>query len=291
MPTFTTADGCDLDYRIDGPEDAPRTLVMLHGWSQTRAMFDRVLPRLAATHRVVSYDQRGHGESGKPAHGARIARLAADLGELLDHLGLESADLLGHSMGCSVLWSHLDQRGSGRVDSLVLVDQPGACVVLPWIAPEEAPDAGAILDFPGAGEFAAALRGPGSDEVRHGFLVSMLTKDVPADDLAWLYAENLKLPREFAARLVVDHVMQDWRDLIERIDVPTLVTGGEVSHVDARSQRWIADHIPGARLRVFTREEGGAHFPFYERPQPFADELLGFLAGLPAPRRLAPAGG
>lgn len=284
MPTFTTADGCGLDYRVDGSDDAERTLVMLHGWSQSRAMFDRVIPLLATRYRVVSYDQRGHGESGRPEHGARIARLARDLAELLDHLGLASYDLLGHSMGASVLWSYLDQYGSGRVDALVLVDQPGACVVLPWITPDEAAEAGAILDFPGAGGFAAALRGPGSDQVRHAFLVSMLTGDIPADDLAWLYAENLKLPREFAARLVVDHVMQDWRDLIPRIDVPTLVVAGEVSHVDARSQRWIADRIAGAQLRVFTRAEGGAHFPFFECPQPFADVLLGFLAAHPAPR-------
>lgn len=288
MPTFTTADGCDLDYRVSGPPEAPRTLVLLHGWSQSRAMFDRVVPLLAGRHRVVSYDQRAHGESGKPEHGARIARLARDLTELLDHLDIVSADLLGHSMGASVLWSYLDQYGSGRVDSLVLVDQPGACVVLPWLAPEEAPEAGAILDFPGAAGFSEALRGPDSEQVRHAFLVSMLTEDIPEDDLAWLYAENLKLPEEFAARLVIDHVMQDWRDLIPRIDVPTLVIAGEVSHVDVRSQQWIAGQIPGALLRVFTRAEGGAHFPFYEQPEAFADTLLAFLDAQPSPRRAAP---
>jgi len=95
MSTFTTSDGCDLDYRVDGPAGA-QTLVLLHGWSQSRAMFDRALPALSRDLRVVTYDQRGHGESAKPDHGARIARLAADLRELLDHLGITSAHLGGH---------------------------------------------------------------------------------------------------------------------------------------------------------------------------------------------------
>src|SRR4029453_12136303 len=112
MSTFTTTDGVALDYRVDGPADAADTLVMLHGWPQTRAMFvralplplappasaaaptarlqggsqsgamfDRALPLLSASTRVVTYDQRGHGASDKPDHGARIARLAADLPE------------------------------------------------------------------------------------------------------------------------------------------------------------------------------------------------------------------
>lgn len=69
MPTFTTTDGCDLAYRVSGPASATRTLVLLHGWSQSRAMFDRLIPLLAEQHRVVSHDQRGHGDSGKPEHG------------------------------------------------------------------------------------------------------------------------------------------------------------------------------------------------------------------------------
>ncbi|GAA1381185.1 alpha/beta hydrolase [Pseudonocardia kongjuensis] len=285
MSTFTTSDGCDLDYRDEG--SGPRTLVLLHGWSQSRAMYDRVIPALAQHYRVISYDQRAHGESGKPARGARMARLAQDLHELLDHLGVASADLAGHSMGCSVLWSYLDNHGSGRVDSLIAIDQPSACTVLPWMTPEEGTEAGAILGFAGAEEFAKGLLGPDSDSVRHAFLVSMLTPDISADDLAWLYAENLKFPAPFGARLLIDHVMQDWRDVLPSIDVPTLVIGGEVSHVAPVSQEWIRDRIPGARLRVFTRAEGGGHFPFFEQPGPFAEALIGFLDALPAPRGAA----
>ena len=276
MTTFTTSDGCALDYRVDGPADAPDTLVLLHGWSQSRAMFDRALPTLSGRIRVVTYDQRGHGESAKPAYGARVARLAADLHELLDHLGISAAHLGGHSLGASVLWSYIDLYGTSRIRSLIIIDQPSACVVLPWMDAEEAGAAGAILDFAGAEQFVRAVATDDRD-VRHSFLVSMLTREIPADDLAWMSTENLKLPAAWGARLLLDHIMQDWRDVLPRIDVPTLVLAGEVSHVAPASQAWTAAHIPGARLRTFTAAEKGAHFPFFEEPASFCAVVTEFL--------------
>jgi len=278
MTTFTTSDGCDLDYRVDGPADAAQTLVLLHGWSQSRAMFDRALPALSRDLRVVTYDQRGHGESGKPDHGARIARLAADLRELLDHLEIGAAHVGGHSMGASVLWSFIDMYGTARIRSLIVVDQPSACVVLPWMTAAEGAEAGAILDFPGAEGFVRAIA-EDDRATRDGFLKSMLTPDIPADDLAWLGTENLKLPARWGARLLLDHVMQDWRDVLPRIDVPALVLAGEVSHAAPESQRWTAEHIPGARLRTFDKTEGGSHFPFFEEPAAFCQEVSAFVAG------------
>ena len=77
-------------------------LVMLHGWGQTQAMFCHQFAGLAPDRRVVTLDQRGHGQSAKPRHGYRIARLARDAHELLDHLAIDHADVLGWSMGVSV---------------------------------------------------------------------------------------------------------------------------------------------------------------------------------------------
>ncbi len=279
MSDFTTSDGCTLTYQDTETSPSGRTVVLLHGWSQSRAMFDRVIPLLASEHRVVSYDHRGHGESTWTGSGARVARLAQDLSELLDHLGLESADMVGHSLGASVLWSFIDSHGSGRVDSLTVIDQPSACVVLPWMTADAGGDAGAILDFPGAEGFCQALLGPDSATARHDFLVSMLSDEISEDDLAFMRAENFKLDAGFGTRLLLDHIMQDWRDVLPTITARTLVTGGEVSHVSPASQEWTASQIPGAELHVFSAAEGGSHFPFFEGPQAFAAVQLKFLAG------------
>jgi pimeloyl-ACP methyl ester carboxylesterase len=275
MGEFTTRDGCVINYRDTGSGDA--TLVLLHGWSQSQAMFDRLRGLLAPDLRVVSYDMRNHGESGRVEHGARIATLAADLRELLDHLGIDRAHFLGHSMGASVLWAHIDQHGTGRIRSLVIVDQPSVCTVMPWMEPTEGADSGAILEVASADAFVRTLLGPESAGARRGFLTSMLTPDVSGEDFEWLYGENLKLTMPFGAKLLMDHVMQDWRDVLAGIDVPTLVIGGEVSHVAPASQRWTASRIPGAQVRIFSRAEGGAHFAFFESPKDFAGALRDFL--------------
>jgi pimeloyl-ACP methyl ester carboxylesterase len=281
MPTseFTTRDGCVLRYRDTGG-DGP-ALVLLHGWSQSQAMFDRLLPRLPGL-RVVTYDMRNHGLSGRTPNGPRIGTLAADLAELVSGLGIERAHFLGHSMGASVLWSYLDLFGNASVESLTIVDQPSVCAILPGLTAGQAGDVGAILDFAGAEAFCTTLLGEQAAEARRAFLLSMLTPDIPAEDVEWLYEQNLLLPMPWGAQLLLDHVMQDWRDVLPRVGVPTLVIGGEVSHVASSSQRWTAAQIPGARLRVFTREEGGAHFAFFESPEHFAAELLDFLAAAPA---------
>lgn len=275
MDTFTTRDGCPISYRDSGSGE--QVLVLLHGWSQSQAMFDRLRPLLDTDLRVVSYDMRNHGESGRSAGGARISSLAADLRELLDHLAVDQAHLLGHSMGASVLWSYVDSYDTGRVRSLVIVDQPSVCTTMPWMSAVEGAQAGAILDFAGADTFARTLLGPDGATARRDFLTSMLTPDIPREDLEWLYRENLKLAMPFGAKLLIDHVMQDWRDVLPRVDVPTLVTGGEVSHVAPSSQEWSAAAIPNATLRIFAKEEGGAHFPFFESPEHFADVLMDFL--------------
>ena len=66
--------------------------------------------------------------------------------------------------------------------------------------------------------------------------------------------------------LLCDHCAQDWRDVLPRIDVPTLVIGCDGSHVAPGSQRYIADQIPGAELHVFPSDVANSHFPFLENP-------------------------
>ena len=98
--SVTLSGGMTLRYQEAG-EGKP--LVMLPGWSQSAAEFKYQVSALAENRRVIALDQRGHGESDKPETGYRIARLAADLREVLIALDLRGVDILGHSMGCSVI--------------------------------------------------------------------------------------------------------------------------------------------------------------------------------------------
>lgn len=63
------------------------------------------MQELAKSTRVFAYDLRGHGESEKPAWGAHVARLAADLRDFMHALELDGVTGVGTSLGCAVMWS------------------------------------------------------------------------------------------------------------------------------------------------------------------------------------------
>ncbi len=274
--SFTTRDGTRLSYLEAG---RGRPVVMIPGWSQTAAMFGEQILALAGRYRVIAVDMRGHGDSARPAHGYRVARLAADLHELLEGLALDKVTLLGHSMGCAVIWSRWDQYGAARIHSLILVDQaPCTTWGLQWSDTQKS-EAGAIFSPQTLYETAASIAGPGGDRFTAGLINEMFfTKSYPASKLKYVLGENLKFPREYAAALLVDHASQDWRDTIPRIDVPTLVVGGEASFFAPKSQRWIASQIRGAKAEIFAAGEGGGHFMFMENAPRFNRVALDFLA-------------
>ncbi len=105
----------------------------------------------------------------------------------------------------------------------------------------------------------------------------MFTPAYSKDEVAWVIKQNLKLPREYAARLLYDHATRDWRRIIPRINIPTLVVGGKTSLVPWKSQVWIANQIRGSRLEIFEENEGGNHFMFMENSQKFNRIVRDFM--------------
>ncbi|MGI5455531.1 alpha/beta fold hydrolase [Streptomyces sp. CA-249302] len=94
-----SADGARLHVEVHGPEDAP-PVVLAHGWTCSTAFWAAQIRDLAVDHRVIAYDQRGHGRS--PASPACTTHALADdleavLGETL--APGERAVIVGHSMG------------------------------------------------------------------------------------------------------------------------------------------------------------------------------------------------
>jgi pimeloyl-ACP methyl ester carboxylesterase len=276
MPTFTTDDGVALAYEDSGGEGTP--LVMLHGWGQTQAMFRHQLTNLGKNRRVITYDHRGHGVSEKPHHGYRIARLAQDFEQLLNHLGLDHADALGWSMGASVLWSYLDNHGSGRVRRLIIVDQPAAVAAVSWMSKEEQTNSGAIFDVAGLLELCSDLNGPDGPQVCEAFVKSMFSGDTDPEVWNFVAQEIKSTPAYAGVPLLFDHCAQDWRDVLPRIDIPALVIGCDGSHVHPESQRYTANRIPNAQLHIFPTTEANSHFMFLENPRAFNAVVDRFLS-------------
>ncbi|MET7681868.1 alpha/beta hydrolase [Streptomyces sp. NPDC005423] len=97
--TVTSADGAPLHVEVHGPEGAP-AVVLAHGWTCSTAFWAAQIRELAADHRVIAYDQRGHGRT--PASAATSTEALADDLEAVLAATLapgERAVIAGHSMG------------------------------------------------------------------------------------------------------------------------------------------------------------------------------------------------
>ncbi len=102
---FASFDGTEIAFRVDG---AGPPVVLIHGFAADAEANWRspgIVSSLVETgHAVVTYDARGHGESGKPHDPAAYGdgAMVRDARALLDHLGAPSVDLVGYSMGSLV---------------------------------------------------------------------------------------------------------------------------------------------------------------------------------------------
>ena len=270
-----TVDGnVKLNYLEAG---SGKTIVLVPGWSQTAEQFKFQLEGLAATYRVIAFDMRGHGDSDKPSRGYRIQRLAQDLYEAMATLDLKDVTILGHSMGCSVLWCYIDMYGPARIAKFVFCDQASFLTTNPTWSAQQVADYGPIFTPDSVTSTAAALTGPNGDAVTVGFLQSMVTASMPADQFQWIVDLNLKMPRLAAAQLLYNHCHQDWRDVLARIKSPSLFIGGKASLVPYSCMTWESTQVPGAQLSIFEVAELGSHFMFIENPGKFNSLLSAFV--------------
>jgi 3-oxoadipate enol-lactonase len=242
-------------------------LLLLHGLMATGDMFQPVVAGLAAQHRLIVPDLRGHGRSGHLPGPYTPEQMAADLGRLLDQLGLGTVDVVGYSHGGAVAQQFaLAERHPRRLRRLVLVCTyaynmltPGERVegfLTPWLI---------------------RLLGP-------RLLVALMVRTgasggppLPPDVGRWLVdvlGSNQKAPMVAAARAMT---VFDSRPRLKEIAAPTLVIAGSVDRaVPIAHARLLAAGIPGAGLRVI---EGAGHFLICTHPDALVSLVEPWLAG------------
>lgn len=115
--------GARIFVRMAGPQDAEPVL-LLHGYPQTSAMWHRIAPTLARTHRVICADLRGYGRSDKPVGGpAAYAKrvMAQDMVAVMQALGHGRFAVLAHDRGARVA-HRLGLDHPGRIRAMTLLD-------------------------------------------------------------------------------------------------------------------------------------------------------------------------
>ena len=96
-------------------------ILALHGLASSANWYERLAARLSLKHRIIAPDQRGHGQTTQAPSGYDWQTLASDAIQVLNHLGLEQAAVLGHSWGGNVA-INVAAKFPERVSRLVMID-------------------------------------------------------------------------------------------------------------------------------------------------------------------------
>lgn len=111
----------NINYKVFG-EQNKETVILIHGLDSAHVTFvPFVTDELSKKYRVVVYDQRGHGQTPDEGEDYSTATTANDLKALMDHLKIENAHLLGHSMGARTALRFIELF-PGQVKSLTIED-------------------------------------------------------------------------------------------------------------------------------------------------------------------------
>lgn len=243
---FVDHDGERIYWESAGAGDA---VVLCHGLGGNHASWWQQVPDLARDHRVVTWDQRGFGNSSRATGRVGPAPAVGDLAAILDHLGVERAHVVGQSMGGWVAmgWALAHPR---RTASLVLTDTLAGVMTdeIRRITADAA--SGLTLMTDTLGEHPALGR-PFVEHDRQGTYLYQLISgfgDKPPEAEIFDLLGRTRYPIE----------------AVRALSVPTLLLVGEHDPLcPPAAMRIVADLIPGATLAVI---EGCGHSPYFEQP-------------------------
>jgi pimeloyl-ACP methyl ester carboxylesterase len=255
-----TVNGHDLHYLQRGEGDP---LLLIMGMSGTHLSWgERFLALLERDFQVTVYDHRGVGRSSRTDPGYAIADLADDAAGLLDHLGLDSAHVLGISMGGMVA-QELALRHPGRIRTLTLgctySGGEGSALTGPDVSQR-------LVEGWQSGDRERALR--------IGWEVNVSERFAGRDDEYAAFkdrANQLPVPLPVImgqAQAIGGH---DTHARLRDIGAPTLVVHCSADQMlPVANARLIAGQVPGARLEIHA---GVGHMFWIAEPERPADRL------------------
>jgi pimeloyl-ACP methyl ester carboxylesterase len=250
----TSLDSCRIAYQVRG-QGSP--LVLLAGQANNHHWWDGVRDDFQETHRTITLDWRGTGQSDKLDQPYSTEGFAEDVIAVLDHLGVDRADVYGTSMGGRVAqW--LAARHPDRVRKLVLgCTSPGgphgieraASIRTALADPESFQDV--LLDLMYTPDWLATHPGPHQ---------TLGDPDMPA------YAKR--------RHLVASNRHNAW-EALPLITAPTLVVHGTDDVFNpAANAPLIADRIPGAKLHLIDRARHAYFEEFRSTASPLVIDFL-----------------
>jgi pimeloyl-ACP methyl ester carboxylesterase len=250
-----------------------KELLLIHGFSQSYAVFKRQYEgALAADHRIVAFDLRGHGCSGKPWDEAAYADTKTwgdDVAAVIRARKLQRPLIVGWSFGGYVAVNYVEHHGAGGIAGVVLVGSNAG--LLP---PPTDPAAKAQMD---AARNANANRLPDIEAgiaEGHGFVKIMTAKPAPPDMADIMFATNQMLPA-YARRAMSRRSLQA-AAAVPKMTTPTLLlVGDQDGSQSVEVLGGLAKRLPQGSLKVMP---GAGHAAFIDSPLEFDAALRDFEA-------------
>lgn len=266
MPELS-ANGINIHYEIQG-KGTP--LVMIAGLGYPVWQWHRMIPSLAEHMQVIAFDNRGVGESDKPGGPYSADLLAADTAALLDGLNIESAVVMGHSMG-GYIAQELALSYPGKVSKLILCST----------------NFGGPHHVPITPEAMAVLSDVISDPItrfKNGLVVSTAPgfaekhEQIIQEWLDWRIANPLDLAgyqAQMAIGLALISEAASFENRLPKINVPTLILFGVFDKVvPPDNAELLAEKIPNSKIVILP--DAGHFFPI-EVPRAAAQVVIDFM--------------
>ena len=262
MPTVKIADG-ELNYRLDGPADAP-VLVLSNSLGTDLHMWDAQVPSFSEHFRVLRYDTRGHGESSVTPGPYSIERLGQDVLDLVDALGIERFAFCGLSMG-GLIGQWLGINAGERLTRLVI------CNTAAKIGTDEVWNDRIKMVLAGREQTMHDMR----DASIARWFTPAFAAEQPEEAARITQMIASTSPDGYAANCAAVRDA-DYQEQLDAIKVPTLIVCGSRDPVTTPDHgRYMLERIRGALMVEFD----AAHLSNVEAGDAFTQRVLGFLRG------------
>jgi non-heme chloroperoxidase len=263
----TLPSGVQVRYVERGAVDPSRVVIMLHGYTDSSYSFQSLMDRLDPTIQAIAIDQRGHGDSSKPGCCYAPQDFAADVVAFMDARKIETATILGHSMG-GVIAQLVAIKSPERVSGLVIVGSS------PSFANPVVEDLlGAVRE----------LNEPIDRKFVHEFQASTVFTPLAAGELDRYVDASMKVPARVWNDVLIQLLNVDLRPDLRGIKARTLILWGDKDGVSTRAdQAALFQEIPNATLKVY---ESIGHAVHWEAPDRVAADIAAFVRGDQVSRR------
>lgn len=262
MEGFVNRDGVKLHYISPNFEEKKDlTLLFIPGVMMPAWIWDNQLKYFSKNYRVIAMDPRSQGDSDKPTEGHYSFSIANDIKALVDELNIGPFVLIGWSLGVPEVVNYAALLANDNLKGLVLIDgMVGIDSSLPFYQ--------TTVDFWTQIQYdrnASTL----------AFINKMFKNPQPEALIQKLYQSSLKTPTNTVMTFMLNYILQDFRPLLPKIQVPTLIFTIDNYRIDY--MRMLQQKIPNAELEIV---DNAAHALFIDQPDAFNERLSKFILNL-----------